>query len=93
MKKHQGKVMIEKRCKIDFKDMDYMTIKCHKCHGEAQYTSPQPEIKGCPLCKTIWSSAEIEAVRELSNAWYILKEAHDNDKVRFTLSFVSVEHE
>jgi len=86
----KGKIMIQKICKIDFSELDYISVKCKRCNGEFNYQSIDSELKGCPMCNKSWQTKEIEAVKELSNAYYTIKNA--NKLENFTISFVSIEN-
>jgi len=81
--------MIKTVCEMTFGEIDYVSLKCKRCKGEFHYQSIDRSLKGCPICNLAWEQEEVEAVRELSNAYRVLSKA--NDMKNFTLGFVSVE--
>jgi len=94
MRKYKGKAMIKTISQMQFSDIDYISIKCNRCKGEFNFQSTDFNhklMRGCPLCEKAWQKEEIEAIGELSKAYWILKESHRHEN--FLLSFISIEEQ
>ncbi len=80
----KGKIMIEKRCKIDIKEATFISVKCKTCGAETNIPFKSDRyVETCSLCGAYFGSyaSYIKKLRDINS--------FDEDK--FEVSLVSVE--
>jgi len=72
----QGKIMIEKICKIGIEDIVFVNVTCKHCKSEMNVATINPRsVKSCGVCGTPYVKEEYESIEALCEAIAFFKQS------------------
>lgn len=75
-------VMIEKTCKIDIENIDYIVLECGECGSEIRATQNQTNFPPvCPVCQFQYSAYAVNALKTFLEQIRFLKRENSKSKV------------